>query len=190
MSEVQAIRPAGGLFAPPRRVDAIADLLANVWQFGYVTTDLDRGMRFMCERFGLDHCLPLSSDTATFLAGDEPVEWEVKVAMGSRGGHIVELIEPVAGCIEFYTRVLPPDGSFAVRLHHIATFVDDGEEEWDRIVALLAASGLKVDYTVLIPNRVRAGYVDATTELGHWLEICQLQREDIEFFNSLVTDSA
>ena len=27
-------------------------------------------------------------------------------------------------------------------------------------------------------------------ELGHWLEICQLQREDIEFFTQLVADSA
>ena len=46
------------------------------------------------------------------------------------------------------------------------------------------------DYTVLIPGRVRAGYVDTRAELGHWLEICQLQREDIEFFTALVTESA
>jgi len=26
--------------------------------------------------------------------------------------------------------------------------------------------------------------------LGHWLEICQLSREDIEFFSALVSDSA
>ncbi len=190
MSDGHAMRPAEGLFAPPRRVDALADLLANVWQFGYVTTDLDRAMQFMSERFGLEHCLPLPSDTATFLAGDEPVAWEVKVAMGSRGGHIVELIEPVAGCIDFYTRVLPRDGSFAVRLHHLATFIEGGEDEWARLRGLLAASGLKVDYTVLIPDRVRAGYVNTTTALGHWLEICQLQREDIEFFSALVADSA
>jgi hypothetical protein len=190
MSGGQPIRPAEGLFALPRRVDAIADLLANVWQFGYVTTDLDRGMEFMADRFGLEHCLPLPSDTATFLAGDEPVAWEVKVAMGSRGGHIVELIEPVAGCIDFYTRVLPQDGSFAVRLHHLAMFVESGEDEWERLGGLLAASGLKVDYTVLIPDRVRAGYVDTTAELGHWLEICQLQPDDIEFFSALVADSA
>jgi hypothetical protein len=31
---------------------------------------------------------------------------------------------------------------------------------------------------------------DTRAELGHWLEICQLQREDIEFFTALVTDSA
>jgi len=51
-------------------------------------------------------------------------------------------------------------------------------------------SNLKVDHTVLIPNRVRAGYVDTSAELGHWLEICQLQREDIDFFTALVDDSA
>jgi hypothetical protein len=77
-----------------------------------------------------------------------------------------------------------------VRLHHIATFIDNGEDEWKRVGGILAESGLKVEYTVLIPDRVRAGYVDTTAELGHWLEICQLQREDIEFFSGLVADSA
>jgi hypothetical protein len=177
------------LFDAPRPVHALADLLANVWQFGYVTTDLDRAIDFMAGSFGLTHCLPLPSDTATFLVGDTPAPWEVKVAMGSRGGTIIELIEPVAGEIDFYTRVLPSNGEFAVRLHHIATFIDNGEAAWERLVSILAASDLQVDYTVLIPNRVRAGYVDTTHLLGHWLEVCQLQREDIEFFNALVADS-
>jgi len=187
---VTAATPAHGLFAQPRTVDSLADLLANVWQFGYVTTDLDRATTFMAERFGLEHCLRLPSDTATFLVGDQPAEWDVKIAMGARGGMIVELIEPVAGEIEFYTRVLPPGGEFAIRLHHVATFTAPGEDEWEKITKLLAASNLRVDYTVLIPGRVRAGYVDTTSELGHWLEICQLQREDIDFFTKLVNESA
>jgi hypothetical protein len=179
-----------GLFSNPRPVSALADLLANVWQLGYVTTDLDRATEFMADRFGLTDCRRLPSDTATFLAGDQPVPWEVKVAMGARGGLIVELIEPVAGEIDFYTEVLPDGGDFAVRLHHVATYTATGDAEWDRIKGLLASSDLSVDYTVLIPGRVRAGYVDTRAALGHWLEICQLQREDIEFFTSLVTDSA
>ena len=178
------------LFANPRPVNALADLLANVWQLGYVTTDLDRAIGFLTDRFGLERQLHLPSDTATFQVGDTPAPWEVRVAMGARGGLIVELIEPVAGEIDFYTRALPPDGSFAVGLHHVATFMQCGDEEWARVGALLGASGLKVDYTVLIPNRVRAGYVDTTAALGHWLEICQLQPEDIEFFTALVADSA
>ena len=190
MAQQQAIRPADGLFSPPRRIDALADLFANVWQFGYVTSDLDRAIGFMAERFGLEHCLKLPTAGATFLIGDEPAEWEARFAMGARGGTIIELIEPVAGEVDFYRRLLPDDGSFAVRFHHLAMFIAPGEDEWERMGALLDASGLRYDYTVLIPDRVRAGYVDTSAELGHWLEICQLQREDIEFFSSLASDSA
>jgi hypothetical protein len=171
-------------------VDAIADLFANVWQFGYVTTDLDQAVEFMSERFGLEHCIRLGAGGGTFLVGDEPAEWEARFAMGARGGKIVELIEPVTGHVDFYTRVLPPDGSFAVRLHHIAALIDNGDEEWERVSRLLAASGLRFDYTLLIPDRARLGYVDTTAELGHMLEICQLQREDMDFFSALVNDSA
>jgi len=190
MAPGQAVRPAQGLFAAPRRVEAIADLLANVWQLGYVTTDLDRAIEFMGERFGLEHCLNLGAADATFLVGDDPAEWEARFAMGARGGLIVELIEPVSGEVDFYRRLLPDDGSFAVRLHHVATFIENGEAEWERLRELLAGAGLRVDYTVLIPGRVRAGYVDMTAQLGHYLEICQLQTEDTDFFSALAADSA
>lgn len=190
MAQSQNARPSEGLFAPPRRMDTIADLFANVWQLGYVTTDLDRAIEFMSDRFGLEHCLKLPTGGATFLVGDEPTEWEARFAMGSRGGLIVELIEPVAGEVDFYTRLLPKDGSFAVRFHHIATFMETGDEAWEQLRSLLDAAGLRLDYTVLIPNRVRAGYVDMTAELGHWVEICQLQAEDTDFFAGLSADSA
>jgi hypothetical protein len=110
--------------------------------------------------------------------------------MGSRGGLIVELIEPVAGEVDFYTRLLPSDGSFAIRFHHFATFMETGDVAWEEMRSLLHDAGLRFDYTVLIPDRVRAGYVDMTAELGHYVEICQLQREDTDFFSGLVTDSA
>ena len=42
----------------------------------------------------------------------------------------------------------------------------------------------------MIPGRVRAGYVDTSDELGHLIEVCQLQREDIEFFSGLVAESS
>src|SRR5947209_18878140 len=93
------------LFANPRPVNALADLLANVWQFGYVTTDLDRATEFMAERFGLTDCRRLPSATATLLAGDQAVPWEGKVAMGARGGRLGELVEPGACEVACYTDV-------------------------------------------------------------------------------------
>ena len=66
------------LFANPRPVHALADLLANVWQFGNVTNDLDRAIAFMSERLGLEHCLKLPAG-GTFLVGDEPGEFEADI---------------------------------------------------------------------------------------------------------------
>jgi hypothetical protein len=185
-----SVRPASGLFAEPRPVRALGDLFANVWQIAYVTRDLDRGMEILSDRFGVEHCAEVPTAGATFLRGDEPAEWEARIAMGARGGLIVELIEPVAGEVDFYRRFLPEDGSADLRLHHLATFVSLGDEVWGSLTELLAASGLRVDYTVLIPDRVRAGYVDTTAELGHFLEVCQLQEADTEFFSALVEQSA
>jgi hypothetical protein len=179
------------LFSSPRPVTALADLFASVWQLGYVCTDLDRGMEFMRDQFGLEHCIEVPTDTARVLdAGGEQVDWSARIAMGARGGLIVELIEPVSGDVDFYRRFLPADGSFAVRLHHLATQIPVGDEEWERVRGLLAESGLRFDHTVLIPDRVRAGYVDTSAGLGHLLEVCQLQPADIEMFTGIVRDSA
>lgn len=186
----QLTRPAEGLFTTPRRIETIADLLANVWQFGYVTTDLDRALDLLSERFGLTRCVTVTTEGSTFYVGEAAAEWEARFAMGARGGPIVEVIEPIAGPLDFYRRALPSDGSFAVRLHHLAAFVPTGDEEWERIRALLRRSGYDFDYTMVIPGRVRAGYIDCAAELGHLLEVCQLQPDDIELFSSLTSQSA
>ena len=179
------------LFSSPRPVTAISDLFANIWQLGYVCTDLDKGMDYMREQFGLEHCIEVPTDTARVIDSDgEELPWEARIAMGARGGLIIELIEPVSGEVDFYRRFLPEDGSFGVRLHHLATQVPLGDDVWDDMRALLAKSDLRFDYTVLIPDRVRAGYVDTSPQLGHLLEICQLQPADIETFTGIVRDSS
>jgi Glyoxalase/Bleomycin resistance protein/Dioxygenase superfamily len=173
------------LFAEPRPVRALGDLFTNIWQVAYVTTDLDRAMETLRDDLGVENCTEVPTAGASFLRGDEPAEWEARIAMGARGGTIVELIEPVGGEVDFYRRFLPEDGSPALRFHHMATFIPTGDDAWTALTDVLAASGLKVDYTVLIPDRVRAGYVDTTAKLGHFMEVCQLQEADIEFFSGL-----
>jgi hypothetical protein len=177
------------LFSDPREVSALGDLYANVWQVAYVTRDLDEGMKLLRQDFGVEST-EVPTDGATFLVGDQPAEWDVRVSMGARGGLIVELIEPVGGEVDFYRRFLPADGAAGLDFHHLATYVPVGDETWEALGDVLAASGLRVDYTVLIPDRVRAGYVDTTGQLGHYLEVCQLQSADIEFFTGLVEAGA
>jgi len=187
---MSAPRPASGLFTDPRPVTELGDLFANIWQVCWVTSDFDRGQALLRDRFGVQNFTELPTEGATFLKGDQPADWEVRIGMGARGGLIMELIEPVGGEVDYYRRFLPDDGSFGLRLHHLASFVELGDEAWESISELLASHDLRFDYTVLIPDRVRAGYVDMTAELGHFLEICQLQPADTEFFSGLIADSA
>jgi hypothetical protein len=175
------------VFADPRTPRELGDLFTNIWQVAYVTKDLDQGMEVLRERFGVENCTEVPTAGATFLRGNEPAEWDVRVAMGARGGLIVELIEAVGGEVDFYRRFLPESGS-GLGFHPLASFVPVGDEVWESLNELLATNGLRVDYTVLIPNRVRAGYVDTTRQLGHFMEVCQLQEADIEFFSSLVRE--
>jgi hypothetical protein len=184
-----AVRPASGLFAEPREVTALGDLFANIWQVAYVTRDLDKGMELLGDRFGVEST-EVPTAGGTFLVGDEPADWDVRISMGARGGQIVELIEPIGGEVDFYRRSLPADGSAGLGFHHLAAFMPLGDEAWSALGDTLAAAGLSVEYTVLIPDRVRAGYVDTTEQLGHYLEVCQLQAADIEFFTGLVEAGA
>jgi hypothetical protein len=177
------------MFEEPREVRALGDVYANVWQVAYVTRDLDEGMRLLRKHYGVEST-EVPTDGATFLAGDEPAEWDVRISMGARAGLIVELIEPIGGEVDYYRRFLPADGAGGLGFHHLAAYMPLGDDAWDALGDVLAASGLRVDYTVLIPDRVRAGYVDTTAELGHYLEICQLQKADIDFFTGLVEAGA
>jgi hypothetical protein len=173
------------LFDDPRPVNALGDLLSNIWQVCYVTRDLDEGMALLRDRYGIEST-EVPTEGATFLAGEDPAPWDVRVSMGARRGPIVELIEPVGGEVDFYRRALRDDGDLG--FHHVATYVPLGDETWGSIADLLAEEGLRFEYTVLIPDRVRAGYVDTTAQLGHYLEVCQLQKADTDFFSSLIDD--
>ena len=182
-------RPASGLFTDPRPVNALGDLFANVWQVCYVTPNLERGMDELRDLFGVENATEVPVEGATFMKRGEEVEWEPRVAMGARGGLIVELIEPVSGEVEFYRRELPKEGG-ALGFHHLAMLVPLGDEEWSSVEKVLGENDLSFEYTILIPDRARLAYVDTRARLGHWIELCQLEQADTDFFSGLIAESA
>jgi hypothetical protein len=183
------VRQAAELFAEPRPIKALGDLWANIWQVCYVTPDLDRGMEELRDLLGVENATEVPVEGATFMKGGKEVDWEPRVAMGARGGLIVELIEPVSGEVDFYRRFLPKDGG-VLGFHHLAMLVPLGDEPWHAVEKLLAEHDLGFEYTILIPDRARLAYVDTTALLGHYIELCQLQPADTEFFSGLIAESA
>jgi hypothetical protein len=184
-----AARPASGLFDDPRPVHALGDLFANVWQVCYVTPNLERGMDELHDLLGVENATEVPVEGSTFMKRGEEVEWEPRVAMGARGGLIIELIEPVAGEVEFYRRALPKEGG-VLGFHHLAMLVPLGDEAWGNVEMVLGENDLSFEYTILIPDRARLAYVDTRAQLGHWIELCQLQKADTDFFSGLIAESA
>jgi hypothetical protein len=181
------VRPAADLFSDPRPIEALGDLFANIWQLCYVTPKLERGMEELREVFGVENSVEVPVEGASFMKNGEELEWAPRVAMGARGGLIIELIEPTAGEVEFYRRFLPKDGG-VLGLHHLATLVPLGDEAWSSVEKLVQQHGLRFEYTILIPDRARLAYVDTTARLGHYLELCQLQKADTDFFSGLIAE--
>jgi hypothetical protein len=177
--------PAPSLFEHTREVSALGDLYANIWQVAYVTRDLDEGVALLRDQFGVEST-EVPTAGGVFRKDGVEVEWDVRIAMGARGGLIVETIEPIGGEVDFYRRSLPADGGPGLGFHHLAAHIPLGEEAWEAVEALW----FSIPYTLEIPDRVRAGYVDTTALLGHYLEVCQLQPMDTELFDGLVAQSA
>jgi hypothetical protein len=65
-----------------------------------------------------------------------------------------------------------------------------GDEAWSSVEKVLGENDMSFEYTILIPERARLAYVDTRAQLGHWIELCQLQKADTDFFSGLIADSA
>lgn len=163
-----------------------SDLWASIWQFAYVTTDLDRACLAMQARSSsASEVVEVDISAAEYSRGGELLELQLRVAHFGRGGYGIEVIEPVGGDVEFFREPLPTDGSFAIQFHHVATIVPAGEGAWAAVEQLLEREGLAFHSVVAVPGRARCGYVDTRATLGHSIEICQLGPEEIEFFRGL-----
>ena len=180
--------PASPLFDEPRPIRELGDLFANLWQVCYVTPDLKRGAEELGNLLGVKDYIEVPMEGAMLMKRGEEVEWETRVAMGARGGVIFELIEPVSGEVEVYRRALPKDGG-ALALHHLSMLVPLGSEPWHDVETLVKERGLSIEYTIVVPDRARLAYVDTTVLLGHWIEVCQLQKADTDFFSRLIAES-
>jgi hypothetical protein len=184
------VAPVAEVFQSPREIEELGDLYANIWQVCYVTADLDRGLELLGERLGITNFTEVPTDSAIFMKDGERVEWKTRLAMGSAGGPIIEVIEPVSGEVEFYERVLPIHGGDGLAFHHLAVLVPLGDEPWGSVRELLRRHKMDFEYTIEIPDRARLAYVDTTDLLGHYLELCQLQPADTEFFSTLIHGGA
>jgi len=140
-------------------------------QNAYVTHDLDKAMEMLGNRYGIEKFDRFDPDmTVRTLKGVEPLS--CRVASYWAGGLNLEIIQPVAGCVEHYCSQLPADKNDATpRFHHISLRRDDEAEMRKEIAELglpLAFEG-PVSIASAIPSLVFI-YLDGRETLGHYVE--------------------
>jgi hypothetical protein len=99
--------------------------------------------------------------------GEPADEWVIDVALVNAGPTNLEIIRPVGGMVDLYRGAIRP-GQPAT-LHHLGFLVDD----FDEASAIVAASGRSWKQFG-DSGAIRFGYLDMTAELGHFVEIMEL----------------
>lgn len=140
--------------------------LKGLYQLGYVTHDLERGIASMASGMGLsefsqfDVELPLETPEGKKTAS-------VRVATAWAGPLQVEIIQPVSGYIDLYAAELPADPSDATpRFHHVAV----RHESTSEMKADAASMGLPMVFETEGAG-ITSMFVDARERLGHYIEL-------------------
>ncbi len=143
-------------------------LLSGFFQIGYVTKDLDAGMR----RLGAVHGIKrfrIKRDVHSLPGMPEMVMHQAHAFVGTVQ---IELIQPAGGDDRLYRDFCPADSS-AIRHHHFGMWVDD-QGEFGALPAALTEQNIPVVFNAKIPGVGGAIYADTRAAFGHYLEYVHL----------------
>lgn len=172
----------------------LSDLLRNFLQLGYVTDDIDAAAAYLESTLGTVTCvkhyrselgggLPPSAGGeagASFVVvdGKPAQQWTIDVALVNAGPTNVEIIRPVGGAVDLYRGAVRP--GVPATLHHMGFVVDD----FDEADAVVAAAG-KTWAQYGRSGGIRFGYLDLRAELGHFVEVMELDEASADGFTQL-----
>lgn len=140
----------------------------NAWhnQNAYVTTDMDQALALWRDEFDVTSFFVFDND-APGMECSHP--YRLRIALGNVSGTEIELIQPLDGNA-MYSDVLPKDGSFAVRFHHICMRINGPLANFESHMASIDPTAHPVAYSGGMADLMRFAYTDERATLGHYIE--------------------
>ena len=111
--------------------------------------------------------------------GETAEEWVIDVALVNAGATNFELIQPVSGSVDLYRSAIRPGAP--ATFHHVGYRIPD----FDEATEIIAATGKTWAQYGEMKGGLRFGYVDMTAELGHYVELMDLEPGGEKHFASL-----
>jgi hypothetical protein len=155
-------------------------LLNGCNQLAYATTDLAEAMAVFRRRYAIPS-FGTMGDIDVALEGGGSMR--LRFALCFIGPTQYELIQPLSGRIEFFTRLFTRS-AFNLALHHVNLRLPS-VAEFEAVRAGLEASGHIIPLAGRAPSGGRFFYVDTRAELGHDLEYVYVTPERMANYHLL-----
>ena len=136
-------------------------------QIAYVTGDLDRALAVFRDDYGVPAFYVFANDMPGLTQSDGS---RLRIALALVGGIEIELIEPQGDSAPLFSDVLPADGSFAIRFHHVAVRIDGTLADFEAHMASIDPARHPVVWHGAMGDVLRYAYTDERPALGHFVE--------------------
>ncbi len=136
-------------------------------QVAYVTSDLDRALAIFRDDYDVPAFYVFANDAPGLVQSDSA---RLRIALALVGGVEIELIEPQGDSAPLFSQVLPGDGSFAIRFHHVAIRIDGALADFEAHMASLDPARHPVVWHGAMGDIMRYAYTDERSALGHYVE--------------------
>lgn len=173
---------------------SLSDLFRNFSQLGYVAEDVDVAAAWLESTLGTVDCVksyrsslgggqaPTADSPGrppfVVVDGEQAGEWVIDVALVNAGATNLEIISPVSGSVQHYRNALRP--GVPATLHHLGFVIDDFDEA-DAIVKANGRSWAQFGDS----GGIRFGYLDMRAELGHYVEVMEMDAASAAHFAGL-----
>jgi len=157
--------------------------IQNIYQFGYVTRDMDAAKQRVKETLGIESFHERESSRIVQLHGQQSV-FRINVALANFGDKQVELIEPVEGVVDFYYGGLDLSRSPLV-LHHMGILIERPEDNWEPMREAVGAAGYPIVLEGGDLQFLKFAYADTRPDFGHYIEFLGLTAEALAWHRSL-----
>jgi Glyoxalase/Bleomycin resistance protein/Dioxygenase superfamily len=140
---------------------------ATFSQTAYVTNDMERALALFRDHYGVPSFYVFANDAPGLVQSDSA---RLKIALAIVGGVEIELIEPIGDTAPLFGALLPSDGSFIFRFHHVAYRIEGDLADFRAHMASIDSDLHPVIWHGAMGDVMRYAYTDERAFLGHYVE--------------------
>ena len=136
-------------------------------QTAYVTNDMQQALAVFRDHYDVTSFYVFANDAPGMVQSDGA---QLKIALAVVGGVEIELLEPQGDTAPLFSALLPDDGSFAIRFHHVAYRVEGDLSDFEAHMASIGSEQHPVIWSGSLGDVMRFAYTDERALLGHYVE--------------------